>query len=1113
MVQTGTRTPDDWLASAEKLWRPRLESAGLAVEVLAEAPLASKAAKAFGMLYQHDPSRGYRTLQKHPAAVVTAFTGVATRVYEGGTFWPGFWDTCGYQASPSEQVEWGDAFLRGLGILGLPTFPGLPKRVLGPLLLHTGIPTYCLNDYFHVLEVGMRRVGADADALVQWAIPRLDTTFPNVDIPVRRFLQYGGEYAVDFVDQSLDALLVLTEDSDAVVNSMIPERVVDAARDFLAADRARARSIKQRGGQSKPRLNVVLDPYAGELQLRLPALDSFDDDLTWVITADGDTTKIRPLTATAGWSVSVLESSWRISRPVRSISVTAAGLDDSLDIRLVHDQDPVLFFQEGGESLPSHMALPPESVWVLYALPETLDEPEFAPHILRTELPPLGWTGWSLALVDLTDQASVRLSPSHPTHAIRTQSRAVLTTDGEIGWVTMHGLPVHNCRPTLHLPDNISANWRLRVTDLDSSSVLVDKQVQSHEEFHDALDPFAGVADPIVGRFEISVKGPFGRGVSRSLAVAEGLSFSPAQPWRSLTLAGLEPVVVEIAGQALTCSPGSLSFEANDSSLPATVVSDGRTAELTVSPPAMAVATLRSGIASRWSFGLVRIHLEEVAEYQLLVRIQPHTQAGELHVQVGGTVVQRVSPESKSGSGYANYALDVITDTARAHSGCDLFILAGGVSTRVARIEPKRIASGVQVADSTVSLIDFTGGGVEVRVWSVLSPWLDPACGPVNGDGVFNLPDHLQAQGPLAVSWQRFDPWIPNEWPWRPRTGDCSVVHVGTSTERCSDAALYLAGEVQAAPDLALPEAWSLLAMASRLTQEYSWARVHALTSALREDTAAAMRALLALPATPADRLNLLIRSGVLWARCEAMEDSVDLLTDASNLLRTEQLVGPLLVLPSLVQITDNSAGAECWRALREVYGEEMISIVFGNGDPAYKGGSFAIARWLDEQEIDVQERIIAQLRLVPRALLDVESRTAAALELFQKRDQGNLVKVGRDGRERLKLQADILRERHWESALKLLESRADAEGRGGWPSLSAQSAGFALVARLAARGDEFAIKHLETEFGHWLALAESAPRIVSADLVLAEAMATAEFSAAPTSNPFAEMPDESDAE
>ena len=136
------------------------------------------------------------------------------------------------------------------------------------------------------------------------------------------------------------------------------------------------------------------------------------------------------------------------------------------------------------------------------------------------------------------------------------------------------------------------------------------------------------------------------------------------------------------------------------------------------------------------------------------------------------------------------------------------------------------------------------------------------------------------------------------------------------------DAALYLAGEVQAAPDLALPEAWSLLAMASRLTQEYSWARVHALTSALREDTAAAMRALLALPATPADRLNLLIRSGVLWARCEAMEDSVDLLTDASNLLRTEQLVGPLLVLPSLVQITDNSAGAECWRALREVYGE-----------------------------------------------------------------------------------------------------------------------------------------------------------------------------------------------
>jgi len=1111
---TGARriSPEDWLASAEQLWRPQLESTGLAVEVLPEANRTNKAAQAFGMLYSTSPARGYRALLAHPATLVMAFTGVATNVYEGGTFWPGFWKTCGYQATPNEQVEWGEAFLRGLRFLGLPSFPGLPKRVLGPLLLHTGIPTYCLSDYFQVLEVGMRRVGADADALVHWAIPRLDTTFPNIDVPVRRFLQFGGEYAIDFVDQSLDALLVLTEDPDAVVSSLIPERVVDAARDFLAADRTRARSIKQRG-DVKPRVSVKLDPYAGELKLQLPALDSFDEDLIWKISADGNNSQVRPDLALGGWNVSVVESSWRIDKPTRNISVAADDLDTTLDLTLVRDQDPILFFQENGELLPSHMALPPESVWVLYALPSSEPEPAFAPRIVRTELPPLGWAGWALALVDLAELHEVRLSESHPTHSIRTQSRATLTTGREIPWITTHGLPVQTKRPTLHLPDNISAKWRLRITDLDSSNVMVDRVVDSHEDLHDALDPFDSLPTPLVGRFEVSVKGPFGRGVLRNFAIVEGLTVDPAQPWRSLAVAGLEPLVLQVSGTGIHCEPDVLAFGPNESALHSTVRSESHSAELTVTPPAMAVATLRSGIASRWSFGLVRLHVEDIAEYQLLVKMQPGTVPGDLHVRVGDRNLQSLSPSAKSAFGYANYGLDVIADTARANSGCYLFTLSGNSEIRVARVEPKRIATGATATGTGVSLTDFTGGDVELRVWSLFAPWIPPARGTVDDMGEFPLPSHFIGQAPYVVSWQRSDPWIPCEWPWMPRHFECTVIHADSESSRLYDASQFLAGKSRSPVVLNQHDAWSLLGMASRLPREYVWERVQALTASLRTNPDDAMRSLIDLPIPAADRLTLLIRSGVLWARSASAGTEGRLTDDSSRLLRSEPLIGPLLVLTHLIEAPPDGLASECWRTLRDVYGDEIISILVGGGDPAFKGGSFANAKSLSELPVDDQDYIISQARLVPRALLDLDSRSSAALSLFQLRDDPQLLSVGRDGRKRLKLQSEILRDWQWDAALTLLEARADAQNRGGWLSLSAQSIGFGLVARLAAQGDEHAKRHLDADFRHWLAIAECAPQIVTVDLVLAEAMALAAFNSAVPTNPFADETDESDSE
>ena len=1113
MSEPERKSPSEWLETAEQLWRPQLESAGLAVEVASTARRTDRAAQAFGLIYRADPQRGRKALKTFPAALVVGFTGVATSVYAGGSFWPGFWTTCNLQGTQQDQTEWGEAFLRSLRVLGLPDFPNLPRRYLGPILLHAGIPTYCLPDYLHVLEVGMRKVGADASALVSWAVPRLDTTFPNVDMPVRRFLEYGGDYAVDFVDQSLDALITLTEDPDSVVTSNIPERVVDAARRHLAEDRSRGRAIKQQGHRTKPRLSVALAPYAGELQIRMPGLEDFDDDLTWEIRADGNLTRVRPRMVAGGHRISVLESTWRIDAPTRRISVSAAGLDESMELALVDDADPILFFQENGDLLPTHMSLPPESVWVLYALPQGVSQPHFADRVLRTELPPLGWAGWHLALVDLSGAADIRLTPAHPVHAVRTQSRATLSTESEIGWLTAQGLPINTARPTLHLPDNISAKWRLRVRDLESSRNLVDIGVASHADVHDEVDPFATLPSPVTGRFEISVKGPFGRGLVRNLAMAEGLEVTPGQPWRLMSPAGLEDLELDISGADLEVSPRVLTLGPQEQVGRVTIQRRDSSMDVTVAPPAMAVATLRDGVATRWSSGLVRVPLEDCHEIDLLVRVEPGFPPPQLEVRSGDRAVQAVHPSAKSGLGYANYSLQDVSDTARVLKTCDLYVASMGTSVRVARIEPKRIASGAMLTEDAVILTDFSGGDVMVKIWSLYEPWLPAALEVVSQQGEVPLSTALRGQSPCVISWQRYDPWVPSDWPWMPSASTSLVVESDDEIQGASVSASGSQGAEDGHESLELDQAWALLAMAKACPDRFDWPTVLDRTEAVRLAPRDGMLALLNAPTTARHRAELLIQSGVLWSRQDSQSNTSPGSSTATEVLTKDTVIGALVTLDSLPALSNQEEVAEYWRILRETYGSEIVSVLTGAGDAARKTGSFANARWLASLDEAEQSRIVALLRLVPKAFLDADSRTAAALELFQVREAPGPASAGRMGRARIKDHEDILRDWKWQEALQLIAERADEDGRGGWPTLSAQSAGFALLARLAARGDQFAVDHLNEYFRHWLAIAEAAPSIVAVDLVLAEAMAVAEFSTARLQSPFGDTATEGDRE
>ena len=76
-----------------------------------------------------------------------------------------------------------------------------------------------------------------------------------------------------------------------------------------------------------------------------------------------------------------------------------------------------------------------------------------------------------------------------------------------------------------------------------------------------------------------------------------------------------------------------------------------------------------------------------------------------------------------------------------------------------------------------------------------------------------------------------------------------------------------------------------------------------------------------------------------------------------------------------------------------------------------------------------------------------------------------------------------------YRDAAALITARRHPERKGGWLALPAMSASLALVARIAARGNEACQAFERGWRPRWADLARQAPELASIDLVLAEAL------------------------
>ena len=222
-----------WLR--EDSWRPRLRGASLVAEADLRPEPHPPGCGALGRLYANlqDPrAEGDSFLLRWPACLAAAMAGVAVTDYKGGAYWPALWEAAGFQGTPQDQGIWGRAFNTAVGRLGMATFPELPLPSVGPILMHAGIPAYCLGDYFRLL-LSRRRLdpGMDAESFLAWATaPGRQSRLAQLDMPAQRFLLNGGDYAHDIVDRTLDLLDGLTEPDPDFEAVGLPSYMIEAAK-------------------------------------------------------------------------------------------------------------------------------------------------------------------------------------------------------------------------------------------------------------------------------------------------------------------------------------------------------------------------------------------------------------------------------------------------------------------------------------------------------------------------------------------------------------------------------------------------------------------------------------------------------------------------------------------------------------------------------------------------------------------------------------------------------------------------------------------------------------------------------------------------------------------
>lgn len=1110
---TTTVSTQELLGLRERSWSTRLRSLSLVAEAEIRPAHSAQVARALGRLFDKLPDhREARTrfLLRWPACVAAAMAGAALTGYESGTYWRALWSCAGYRGTTQDQAIWGEAFARAVAYLGMPTFSDMPLRYVGPILMHAGIPTYCLGDYLRLLLERRRRdPGMDAESFLAWATaPGRDLRLSALDVPVRRFLIHGGDYAHDVVDRSLDLLERLNDPDPDLDGVRLPAYIVDAARDQVekGLDLSAARRVRSLAGHAaQPRPRIGLDPFGQGIQVILPAVGETPDGIAiWRVIADGEAATVQSRALWVGAAEAAPETTYPLPRPVRTVLVSLTGRDLVAELQVVEPTDPILFFGDDGRRLPSSQSLPRGQVWVLHPADRKLAVTGDTERIMETAVA-FGWEGWRLRLVSLDNAQAVSLDRGRP-HRVHGQTRPhLLLSEPVPGVTTPYGSPVYAAAPLVWLPGTPESpiSWHVDVRPAGGGSPLASRTAEGPCQ----LDVWEHIPQPVLGAFDVTVRGPLGRGMRRTVFIAEGLTVNYQPAVRALNASGLKPCAAELtAAPGAGVHPDRLGFVAFERARMTEYRTTGETEPLVVTPPHVALLCAGAG-ATTWTAAPLHLATEGFAEAgRVLVRAPRLSELAEVEVWVGGDRVQTIPASGQPTAGLAGYELARAGDSVAEHGRAELVLPFDGAPMPVAFVRPRQLTTGVELDGDRLLVRDHVHvDGLTIGVYMAYAPWRRPVILPVPPDGIVVLPERLRDAGPLRVVVRIEDPWTTSNWPsWPGRDSyGCSSPGIPAGAEPEENGiSCFLAGSGELPEPLRHPDRlWRLVHLAEDLIRSGARADIgERCGEALRRQPQAA---LLSLPEAGFDHGACVIALIVSGLATHQPGPLIDLtaadrpeptpeLTAASRLWAGLPVAAAILtagLLPHrytaatgpLAGLLDDAV-AQCGQSLREV--------LDGKSDPYAAVGRFGPgAERMAVLSPEQVEALWQAAAVVPHALLDADTRATAARRMFDARKTPALRRAARDAALVVRSAARLVAASPYPGLARQMAARQHPDSKGGWLALPAMSAAFGLVARIASRGDEACRSFERSWRGTWADLASQAPDLVGIDLVLAEAL------------------------
>lgn len=378
-------------------WENHLCSQVQQVELLGETSLTAQQTqqlgRQWGRFVDHHRSWGRTRIcqhigQKYPCAfaVFLVAQGLHDEVAENG-YWPDVDEAIDQELGANWHNQLGRLFEEILEDQHLPLFPDMGGyRYVSLILVHGGIPNYSLFDYFkYMLRPAMTRpiyaAFSSTELIDEWLHHASGRYFS--DKPVLRFLEHGGQVAVDFVERTRDLAHEFLEHRlvPPAETVGLPQRVIRAFHQWAVEEHGfdpKDISQRQRTGLRLYRPEIEYDAW-GEgfvvqlLPQQIPATLS-QARIQWEIRLDGQLETILPVRLErVGYKLQTTAELLVLERAITHCEISLQMDGETRRSWNYSLEGPLLIFDpDRGILLPRGASLPQRPLWLVYPGEATL---------------------------------------------------------------------------------------------------------------------------------------------------------------------------------------------------------------------------------------------------------------------------------------------------------------------------------------------------------------------------------------------------------------------------------------------------------------------------------------------------------------------------------------------------------------------------------------------------------------------------------------------------------------------------------------------------------------------------------------------------------------------